>query len=115
MRKVVHHPREFVISRAAAYHSGFNSGFNVAEAVNFALPSWIAIAEKAKHCVCSKDSVQINMTAFKQVLAGEDVEIAPLPKQAIKVTKRRSQKKLSALLSKKIKPLFKIERVSPPK
>jgi len=43
MRKVVQREREFVISRAKAYHSGFNSGFNIAEAVNFALPSWIPI------------------------------------------------------------------------
>ena len=74
MHKVVHRPREFIISRAAAYHSGFNSGFNVAEAVNFALPSWITIAEKAKSCTCSRDSVVINMDIFKRVLAGEDIQ-----------------------------------------
>ena len=74
MRKIVHHPREFVISRASGYHSGFNSGFNVAEAVNFALPTWIPIAEKAGHCNCTRDSVKINMDIFKRVLAGEDIE-----------------------------------------
>ena len=45
-------PREFVISRASAYHSGFNSGFNIAEAVNFALPKWVEIGINVKHCKC---------------------------------------------------------------
>lgn len=54
-----------MISRAAAYHSGFNAGYNIAEAVNFALPSWVKVAEMAKHCQCSRDSVRIDMRAFK--------------------------------------------------
>lgn len=41
MHKVVQRPREFVISRADGYHSGFNAGYNIAEAVNFALPAWL--------------------------------------------------------------------------
>ena len=54
-----------MISRAAAYHSGFNAGYNIAEAVNFALPAWIKAGEKAKSCQCSRDSVRIDMKAFK--------------------------------------------------
>jgi hypothetical protein len=44
LRKMVHREGEFMISRASGYHSGFNGGFNIAEAVNFALSDWIKIA-----------------------------------------------------------------------
>ena len=61
-------PREFVISRAAAYHSGFNAGFNIAEAMNFALPGWFKVADKAASCKCSRDSVRIDMDQFRATL-----------------------------------------------
>jgi hypothetical protein len=61
MKKIVQRPGEFVVARAKGYHSGFNAGYNIAEAVNFALPSWLEIGEKAKPCRCSKDSVRIDI------------------------------------------------------
>ena len=54
-------PREFVVARAKAYHAGFNAGFNIAEAVNFALPAWIEIGKNVQYCKCEKDSVRIEM------------------------------------------------------
>jgi hypothetical protein len=66
LRKMIHYENEFMITRAAGYHSGFNMGFNIAEAVNFALPSWLDIGVKASACKCSKDSVRINMFNFKE-------------------------------------------------
>lgn len=61
MIKATHYPGEFMISRASAYHAGFNSGYNLAEAVNFALPSWIEKGRKAGVCKCHADSVVIDM------------------------------------------------------
>ena len=75
LHKIVQKPREFVIARAAAYHAGFNSGFNIAEAVNFAMPSWLDIADNVSYCKCAKDSVRIDMNLFRKRLRGEPISI----------------------------------------
>jgi len=56
--------REFIITFPGAYHSGFNAGYNCAEAVNFALESWIPRGQMASVCYCKKDSIAINMDVF---------------------------------------------------
>jgi len=66
--KNVHNENEFMISRAAAYHSGFNFGFNIAEAVNFALSDWLKIGPKVNYCKCIDFSVSIDMKSFYETL-----------------------------------------------
>ena len=72
LHKMVHEEGEYMISRAQGYHSGFNYGFNIAEAVNFALPYWLKIAKSVNCCKCSGDSVRINMGNFLQNMLTSD-------------------------------------------
>ena len=44
---------EFIVLNGAAYHSGFNLGFNCAEAVNFATPEWVTLGRNATRCTCN--------------------------------------------------------------
>lgn len=41
-------------------------GYNIAEAVNFALPTWLEIGKHVSACKCVKDSVSFNMGSFIQ-------------------------------------------------
>ncbi len=77
VNKIVHHPGEFVVTYPYGYHSGYNLGYNCAEAVNFALDSWIEYARCAKRCDCSdaQDSVWINIRDIERKLRGEDTDI----------------------------------------
>ena len=62
----IQRPNEFIVLNATAYHSGYNLGFNCAEAVNFALENWIPLGLKASRCQCGlmKDGVRFNMDVF---------------------------------------------------
>ena len=45
--RAVQHPREFIITFPQAYHAGFNTGLNLAEAVNVAIPEWLPFGRLA--------------------------------------------------------------------
>lgn len=56
---------EFMITFPGSYHQGFNHGFNIAEATNFATERWIEVARDARICHCQPDSVKIDMDIFE--------------------------------------------------
>jgi hypothetical protein len=77
--RLVHHAGEFVITYPYGYHSGFNLGFNCAESVNFALPSWLEIGRRAGWCECEPDSVRMDIDAILQ--ESEEIEEAERKKE----------------------------------
>ena len=64
--RLVQHAHEFVITYPYGYHSGYNLGFNCAESVNFALPTWIEIGRRAGYCRCplAQESVHFDVNAW---------------------------------------------------
>jgi len=69
INKMIQYPGEFIITIGGAYHCGFNWGFNVAEAVNFAASKWLDIMPFAHPCTCTNDSVKIDKQEFLKNLA----------------------------------------------
>ncbi|XP_041953947.1 lysine-specific demethylase 5B-B isoform X1 [Alosa sapidissima] len=67
---------EFVITFPRAYHSGFNQGFNFAEAVNFCTVDWMPLGRQCvdhyrllnRYCVFSHDEMICNMAAKAEQL-----------------------------------------------
>ena len=66
--KAVQYPGDAIITFPGGYHFGFNTGFNVAEATNFAVPEWVAYGKLAKVCLCRPDSVRIDMHRFERLM-----------------------------------------------
>jgi len=82
---------EFVVTKCAGYHSGFNLGFNCAESVNFAIKDWVNFGLSAKYCKCHKDNLILDMETFV-------VEDSNNPNNPIK---RKSSKDPENFLNKK--------------
>ena len=51
---------ELVVVFESAYHTGFNLGFNVAEAVNYATDAWLCEFMKFKPCQCQSKNLRID-------------------------------------------------------
>jgi jumonji domain-containing protein 2 len=95
IHKMVQKPGEFLINFGGAYHCGFNWGFNIAEAVNFANPKWLDILTKANCCHCINDTVKIDKAEFfKNISQGPYAKYAQGKVGAIKKAPAGHQKKI---------------------
>ncbi|KAI1805121.1 hypothetical protein F4811DRAFT_517406 [Daldinia bambusicola] len=76
VNKCVSYPGEFVVTYPYGYHSGYNLGYNCAEAVNFALDSWLPMGKIAKRCECAQaqDSVWVDVYEIERKLRGEETD-----------------------------------------
>ncbi|XP_060882064.1 probable lysine-specific demethylase 4A [Metopolophium dirhodum] len=79
-------PGEFMVTFPFGYHAGFNQGYNIAEATNFATPRWVEYGKKTNYCRCFGEPIIFNMEIFLQriqldksplLLKGNDIGLHP--------------------------------------
>ncbi|XP_001948997.1 probable lysine-specific demethylase 4B [Acyrthosiphon pisum] len=61
---ITQEPGEFMVTFPFGYHAGFNQGYNIAEAINFATPRWVEYGKKTTYCQCFGDPIKFNMDIF---------------------------------------------------
>ena len=53
---------KFFLVMPYAYHCGFNLGYNIAEAVNYATVDWIPFGEKSINCDCERKKTMFTLS-----------------------------------------------------
>lgn len=103
MSKVVHNPNEFIVTFGGTYHQGFNWGFNMAEAVNFATDSWLGLCLRANNCQCHKDSVKIDHEEIFLNLQKTDFSRTEKFKMFAKARQNKNKRLIQQLIDNKVK------------
>jgi len=93
----IQYPGEAVLTMPGSFHFGFNAGFNVAEATNFAVPEWLPFGRQAKVCMCKAFSVRIELDQLTHLLEeyarDQEGEVRKLTWKAWGRKKRKQQEK----------------------
>ncbi|XP_058570961.1 lysine-specific demethylase 5D isoform X3 [Neofelis nebulosa] len=98
---------EFVITFPRAYHSGFNQGYNFAEAVNFCTADWLPTGRQCiehyrrlrRYCVFSHEELICKMAAFPEKL---DLNLAVAVHKEMFIMVQEERRLRKALLEKGI-------------
>ncbi|XP_046505277.1 lysine-specific demethylase 5D isoform X2 [Equus quagga] len=98
---------EFVITFPRAYHSGFNQGYNFAEAVNFCTADWLPAGRQCiehyrrlrRYCVFSHEELICKMAAFPEKL---DLKLAVAVHKEMFIMVQEERRLRKALLEKGI-------------
>ncbi|XP_024422303.1 lysine-specific demethylase 5D-like isoform X2 [Desmodus rotundus] len=98
---------EFVITFPRAYHSGFNQGYNFAEAVNFCTADWLPAGRQCiehyrqlqRYCVFSHEELICKMAAFPEKL---DLNLAMAVHKEMFIMVQEERRLRKALLEKGI-------------
>lgn len=70
---MIQYENEFILVFGGCYHSGFNFGYNMAEAVNYATIDWLRQLPTAKSCKCMSKSVKASLYEIYANLAKNPV------------------------------------------
>ena len=93
---------KFFLVMPYAYHCGFNLGYNIAEAVNYATVDWIPFGEKSINCDCERKKTMFTLSMepfiFHQkkidTLSHEyDKKMEMLKEERILITNRKFEEK----------------------
>lgn len=76
VHRVVQEERDLIVVFPHAYHSGFNHGFNIAEASNFGTPGWVEHGKRHRPCTCvdSDKVILLDMEPFVRKFQPERLE-----------------------------------------
>uniref|UniRef100_H0VDP3 Lysine-specific demethylase 5C n=1 Tax=Cavia porcellus TaxID=10141 RepID=H0VDP3_CAVPO len=107
---------EFVITFPRAYHSGFNQGYNFAEAVNFCTADWLPAGRQCiehyrrlrRYCVFSHEELICKMAACPEKL---DLNLAAAVHKEMFIMVQEERRLRKALLEKQKHPPATLEAI----
>jgi histone demethylase JARID1 len=102
------HPRSYIITFPYAYHSGFNTGFNCAEAVNFAPVDWLPFGAVAteqyvrdkRYQSVAHDQLLTTLCAAAEAQPSFCPTVANVMRERVSVERRRREATVPARVGK---------------